>query len=51
MLSPSFDASVSDVGTALLAGATLCLEDADRWRRTDGLLQVLEERSISYVDM
>src|SRR5438874_1945598 len=32
VLSPAFDASVSDVGTALLSGSTLCVESDDDLR-------------------
>src|SRR5262249_6326327 len=32
VLSPAFDASVSDVGTVLLSGATLCIEPDDDLR-------------------
>src|SRR5262249_774633 len=38
LLSPLFDASVSDVGTALLAGATLCIEPDTALRSPAGLL-------------
>ena len=49
MLSPGFDASVSDVCTALLAGATLHLEPPFRLR--DGLLATLHLRNITHVDL
>ena len=56
LLSPSFDASVSDFGTALLAGAALCIEsDLEQRGRLNALpekiLQVIAERGISYVDL
>ncbi len=49
MLSPGFDASVSDVCTALLAGATLHLEHPSRLR--DGLLDTIRRRGITHVDL
>ena len=49
MLSPGFDASVSDVCTALLAGATLHLEHPARLR--DGLLATIRQRGITHVDL
>lgn len=49
MLSPGFDASVSDVGTALLAGATLCIEHPARLR--GDLLEVIRARGITHVDL
>jgi amino acid adenylation domain-containing protein/thioester reductase-like protein len=48
MLSPGFDASISDVGTALLSGATLCIERPARLR---ALLPLLAERAITHVDL
>ncbi len=51
LLSPGFDASVSDVGTALLAGATLHIEHPARLRSASGLLEVLRQRAITHVDL
>ncbi len=48
VLSPAFDASVSDVGTALLAGATLHI---DRSTTPERLLRVLEQHRITHVDL
>lgn len=48
-LSPSFDASLSDIGTTLLSGATLVIEDALRLRAS--LLEVLRERRITHADL
>jgi amino acid adenylation domain-containing protein/thioester reductase-like protein len=51
MLSPCFDASVSDLGTALLAGATLVIEAEDDLRDPARLTRVLHERGITNVDL
>ncbi len=51
MLSPGFDASVSDVGTALLAGATIHIEHPARLRSGSGLVEVLRQRAITHVDL
>jgi len=51
MLSPGFDASVSDVGTALLAGATLHVEHPARLGSARGILEVLRQRAITHVDL
>ncbi len=55
LLTTSFDAAVSDIGTALLSGAALyletTLEQASRLTATpQQLLSVLADRKISYVD-
>lgn len=49
-LSTSFDASISDIGTTLLAGATLCIEP-DAALAGAGLGRVLAERRISHLDL
>ena len=51
LLSPAFDASLSDVGTALLAGATLCIEPDGPLGPAAGLLDVLRGRGITHVDL
>ncbi len=51
MLSPAFDASISDIGTALFAGAALVIVDREQLRSPSALLRVLERESITYVDM
>lgn len=50
-LSTSFDAAVSDLGTALLAGATLLIERPENLRPDNGLMQLMRERQVSYVDI
>ena len=56
LLSLTFDASVSDIGTALLAGAALCIESAishdGRLTVTpSGLMELISQRKITYVDL
>lgn len=51
VLSPAFDASISDIGTALFAGAALVIVDRDEVREPARLLHTLERESITYVDM
>ncbi|HFE46176.1 MAG TPA: amino acid adenylation domain-containing protein [Nannocystis exedens] len=51
MLSPAFDASISDIGTALFAGAALVIVDREQLRTPGALLRTLERESITYVDM
>jgi len=48
-LSPCFDASLSDIGTVLLSGATLIIDDAHRLRTS--LLEVLADRRITHADL
>lgn len=50
-LSTSFDAAVSDLGTALLAGATLLIERPENLRPDAGLMQLMRDRQVSYVDI
>ncbi len=50
-LSTSFDASISDVGTALLSGATLCIEPPERLRPGPDLIELLRIRQITHVDI
>lgn len=50
-LSPSFDASVSDIGTALLSGATLCIEPGSPVDTASDLLRVLTRRRITHLDL
>jgi thioester reductase-like protein len=51
MLARTFDASISDIGTALLSGATLCIEDDAALRDPARLSALLAARDISYVDL
>lgn len=56
LLSPSFDAAVSDIGTALLSGASLCIEPSlHRNSRLSvsprQLTRLMEARGITYVDI
>ncbi len=50
MLSPSFDASLSDVGTALLAGATLVVAPPEV-RDPEALVKSLTDHAITHVDL
>ncbi len=50
-LSTSFDASVSDLGTAFLSGAAICIEAAEQLQPGNGLEQILSDRQITYVDI
>lgn len=53
VLRASFDAAVSDIGTALLAGACLCIEPAlDQGPLApDALLALMRARGITYADL
>ena len=51
VLSPAFDASISDIGTVLLAGATLCVEPDEDLRDPVRLARVLHDRAITHVDL
>ncbi len=51
LLSPAFDASLSDVGTTLLSGAALFIEAEDDLRDPDRLVRLLHRRSITHVDI
>jgi amino acid adenylation domain-containing protein/thioester reductase-like protein len=51
VLSPAFDASVSDVGTALLSGSTLCVEPDEDLRDPVRLTRLLHDREITHVDL
>lgn len=50
-LSTNFDASVSDIGTALLSGATLLIEDSESLLIDDGFYELLARRRVSYMDI
>ncbi|MBA2664100.1 MAG: amino acid adenylation domain-containing protein [Bradymonadaceae bacterium] len=51
LLSPNFDASISDIGTALLAGASIHIEAADTLTDPRRLLDLLAARRITHVDL
>jgi non-ribosomal peptide synthetase component F len=50
-LSTNFDASISDIGTALLSGATLCMEEANALKPGPEFLSTLSERQITHMDI
>ncbi len=50
-LSTAFDASISDFGTALLAGATLYIESAGKLDTAAHLARILAARAITYADL
>jgi amino acid adenylation domain-containing protein/thioester reductase-like protein len=51
VLSPAFDASVSDIGTALLSGSTLCVEYDEDLRDPVRLTRLLHDRAITHIDL
>ncbi|MFA6301750.1 MAG: amino acid adenylation domain-containing protein [Legionella sp.] len=46
-LSTQFDASISDIGTTLLSGASLCLSQ----KNSADLIAILQEQHISHIDL
>jgi amino acid adenylation domain-containing protein/thioester reductase-like protein len=50
-LSTAFDASISDIGTCLLSGATLCIENADRLVPGKPFQELIAERRITHMDI
>lgn len=50
-LSTNFDASISDIGTALLSGATLCIEPEGLLRPGPHFTDLLHERQITHMDI
>jgi amino acid adenylation domain-containing protein/thioester reductase-like protein len=50
-LSTNFDASVSDIGTALLSGATLCMEPEAVLKPGSEFVQILHDRRITHMDI
>lgn len=51
LYSPSFDASISDIGTALLGGATLFISTRDLLQDTSALFDVLRTHRITHLDL
>lgn len=50
-LSTSFDASISDIGTAFLAGATLCLASMNKMEMAANLVHLLHQNRITHIDL
>ena len=50
-LSINFDGSLSDIGTALLSGATLCIETKNNLRVVTNLSKILRDRAITHLDI
>ncbi len=50
-LSTSFDASVSDVGTALLSGAAICIERDPLFSSPKAIFEVLRLRQVTHADL
>ncbi len=50
-LSPCFDASISDIGSALLSGASLHMEAPDLLQNPRQLFALMEARGISHADL
>ena len=51
LLSPAFDASLSDIGTCLLAGAALVVEREDDLRDPDRLVRALHRWRVTHLDV
>lgn len=56
LLSMTFDAAISDIGTALLSGATLCIETSVSQSGRLGvtaaeLTEIIKKRGITYIDI
>lgn len=51
ILSTNFDASVSDIGTSLLAGSTLCIEPQGLLQPGPNFLELLSDRKITHMDI
>lgn len=51
ILSPSFDATVSDVGVALLSGATLLIDAPEIVGDPARLVTVLADRGVTFIDL
>lgn len=51
MLSTNFDASVSDIGCALLSGATLVMEPPEQLQPGPRFVELIAQRRISHIDI
>lgn len=51
VLSLCFDASLSDIGTCLLSGATLVIDGSDGVRSPAGLVETIDRHRITHVDL
>lgn len=51
VLSTSFDASVSDIGCALLSGAALCIERQSSLQPGPKFMQLVHDRQITHIDL
>lgn len=50
-LSTSFDASISDIWTALLSGSSLCIESLSAVETASQLNRIVRDRGITYMDI
>jgi len=51
LLAPGFDASQSDIGTTLLSGASLHIEDGSLTQNPRRLMQIIRDRNITHLDV
>ncbi|MEZ4381263.1 MAG: amino acid adenylation domain-containing protein [Nannocystaceae bacterium] len=51
LLSTAFDASISDIGAALVAGATLVIAAPEALREPAGILEVIARERVTHVDI
>lgn len=51
LLNPAFDASLSDIGTALLSGATLVVSDPTVKTDIRSLVSAIRDHRVSYIDL
>lgn len=50
-LSTAFDASISDIGTTLLAGGCLCIESGGKIDTAAQLMRIIGNRGVTYADL